>query len=53
MSKKELLIYEIARMYKAITVAEYAKRYGRMTTSQLERAVRLAKVISIQYGELV
>jgi uncharacterized protein (DUF433 family) len=53
MSRKELLIYEIARMYKGITVAEYAKRFGHLTTEQLERYIRLKKVVALQSGEMV
>ena len=50
---KESLIKEVARLYKGITVAEYAKIYGRMTTPQLERIIRLKKVVYLQSGELL
>lgn len=50
---KESLIKEVARLYKNMTVVEFARKFGKLTTALLARAVRLAKVIGIQCGELV
>lgn len=50
MGNKESLILEIARFYKGITVVEFNKRFGKYTTEQLARYVRIVKAIAMQEG---
>ncbi len=50
---KESLLYEIARLYKGITVTEFNRKFGGMTTGALSRRLRLAKAIFNQTGEML
>lgn len=37
MTKKDLMLLEIARIYKGITVAEYERMFAGMTANELEK----------------
>lgn len=50
---KESLLREIATLYKGITVVEFQKRFGGMSTGMLFRSVRLAKAIFAETGVLL
>lgn len=50
---KESLLYEIARLYKGISVMEFYRKFGRLDTQTLLRRLRLAKAIFKQTGEML
>ena len=43
MTKKELMLLEIARIYKGITVLEYERMFAGMTADEIEKALRELK----------
>lgn len=50
---KEQLLREIATLYKGITVAKFAEKFGRMTAEMIARRLRIAKAIYMQVGVMV
>lgn len=53
MSKMELMLLEIARLYKGITVAEYERMFAGMTANEIEFYLHQAKKIAAVRGEEV
>jgi hypothetical protein len=53
MSKMEIMLREIARLYKGITVAEYERMFAGMTANELEFYLHQEKRIAEVRGEEV
>ena len=51
MTKKDLMLLEIARIYKGITVAEYERMFAGMTADEIEEELRVLKRKSLKYTE--
>jgi hypothetical protein len=50
---KEMLLREIARLHKGITVWEFSQSFGKMSEYALLRYVVLTKRVRAQFGEEV
>jgi hypothetical protein len=50
MNKKELMLLEIARLYKGITVLEYQRMFAGMTANELEGYLHKAKQLAVTKG---